>query len=163
MTQEKYDILESLGWTVECESPFEIRHEDGSFATQNAAKIIMADVLKEYTQENTEKVHTIEDVIADLVVINDYVQTIVTNAQELDAQKKEDWQHGADWDSVFGLVFNEDTSTAAFAALKNINNSLDYYDPDTSYEEDVMAFANALNEKVTSLQNLTKKTQKRRM
>ena len=98
-----------------------------------------------------------------MVVINDYVQTIVTNAQELDAQKKEDWQRGADWDSVFGLVFNEDTSTAAFAALKSINNSLDYYDPDTSYEEDIMAFANALNEKVTSLQNLTKKTQKRRM
>lgn len=156
MKQNKYDILESLGWTVECESPFEIRHEDGSFATQNAAKIIMSDVLKEH-EETKVKVHIFEDVIADLEVINNHVQNIVSNAIALDSEKKQDCERGADWDSVFGLVFNPETSTAAFTLLENINNSLNYYDPDTSYEEDVIAFANALKEKVTSLQNLTKK------
>lgn len=156
MKQNKYDILESLGWTVECESPFEIRHEDGSFATQNAAKIIISDVLKEY-EETKVKVHTAEDVIADLEVINSYVQNIVSNALALDSEKKQDFERGADWDSVFGLVFNPETSTAAFTLLESINNPLNYYDPDTSYEEDVIAFANALKEKVASLQNLTRK------
>jgi hypothetical protein len=155
---ENYDLLESLGWTVECESPFEIRHEDGSFATQNAAKIVMADIIKEHSPQNS--VHSVQEVIANLVAINDYVQNIVINALAQDMDKKEDWQRGADWDSVFGLLFNEDTSTAAFAALRSIGNELDYYDPDTSYQEDVMAFANALNEKVTSLEKLTKKTHK---
>ena len=35
MTNEK--LLKENGWEVECESPFEIRHEDGSFASMNAA------------------------------------------------------------------------------------------------------------------------------
>jgi hypothetical protein len=34
-------LLEENGWTVECESPFEIRHEDGSFATGQAAQIVV--------------------------------------------------------------------------------------------------------------------------
>lgn len=33
-------VLEENGWIIECESPFEIRHEDGSFATGKAANII---------------------------------------------------------------------------------------------------------------------------
>ena len=38
---EKVKILEGNGWVVECESPFEIRHEEsGSFATGQAAQIV---------------------------------------------------------------------------------------------------------------------------
>ena len=36
--------LESLGWIMECESPLEIRHEDGSFATGRAAQHILDDI-----------------------------------------------------------------------------------------------------------------------
>jgi hypothetical protein len=39
MTNE--EILESSGWQIDCESPFEISHEDGSFATLNAANIVL--------------------------------------------------------------------------------------------------------------------------
>ena len=35
------EILKAYGWTVECDSPFEIRHEDGSFASGHAAKMIV--------------------------------------------------------------------------------------------------------------------------
>lgn len=42
MKKEDIQILEENGWTVECESPFEIRHEDGSFATLQAANLILA-------------------------------------------------------------------------------------------------------------------------
>lgn len=34
---KKEDLLKENGWEIECESPFEIRHEDGSFASMNAA------------------------------------------------------------------------------------------------------------------------------
>lgn len=49
----KLDIkkLELLGWTVECESPLEIRHTDGSFATLNAAEIVVEN-LEETLEEN---------------------------------------------------------------------------------------------------------------
>lgn len=33
----KENLLKENGWEVECESPFEIQHQDGSFASMNAA------------------------------------------------------------------------------------------------------------------------------
>lgn len=40
-------LLNLHGWTVECKSPFEIRHEDGSFATLQAADVVLADIRRE--------------------------------------------------------------------------------------------------------------------
>lgn len=40
-------ILTQNDWTIECWSPFEIRHEDSSFATLNAAKIVVEDLKNE--------------------------------------------------------------------------------------------------------------------
>lgn len=33
-------MLEKYGWVIECESPYELRHSDGSFATGQAANIV---------------------------------------------------------------------------------------------------------------------------
>ena len=44
MEQKFIDILENAGWMVECESPFEIRHNDGSFATKQAADIVLTEI-----------------------------------------------------------------------------------------------------------------------
>lgn len=41
MDPDNIRILADNGWTVECESPFEVRHEDGSFATGGAAEILL--------------------------------------------------------------------------------------------------------------------------
>jgi len=42
MNEEDIKILEDAGWIVECESPFEIRHEETeSFATNEAAWIVL--------------------------------------------------------------------------------------------------------------------------
>lgn len=38
------DLLKENGWEVECESPFEIRHEDGSFASMNAAYSVVEEL-----------------------------------------------------------------------------------------------------------------------
>jgi hypothetical protein len=40
-------LLEANGWTVECHSPLEIRHEDGSFATLNAARTVIESIEEE--------------------------------------------------------------------------------------------------------------------
>lgn len=42
-----------------------------------------------------------------------------------------------DWEEKYDMIFSEEISRRF---------SLDYYDPDTSYEEDVIAFMNALGE-----------------
>lgn len=55
----RYDevLLESYGWTVACESPFELSHEDGSFATGQAASIVLQYVrdMEEYEIQNGER------------------------------------------------------------------------------------------------------------
>ena len=42
MKKSDEQLFKQGGWEVECESPLEIRHEDGSFATQNAAIIVLS-------------------------------------------------------------------------------------------------------------------------
>ncbi len=46
--EEDYKLLEANGWEVECESPFEIRTKDGSFASGEAAQIVLADLKSEH-------------------------------------------------------------------------------------------------------------------
>jgi len=41
MNEEDEALLKREGWTVECEGPFEIRHEDGSQATGQAANMVL--------------------------------------------------------------------------------------------------------------------------
>ena len=51
MKPETKQKLEEAGWAVECESPLEIRHEDGSFASLNAAEMVI-DYLRQQETEH---------------------------------------------------------------------------------------------------------------
>ncbi len=42
--QSDDELLAYGGWVRECSSPLELRHEDGSFATGQAADLVMADL-----------------------------------------------------------------------------------------------------------------------
>ena len=42
------NMLENLGWTITCESPFEMEHEDGSSATGQAAYIVKSELISNY-------------------------------------------------------------------------------------------------------------------
>lgn len=44
---DKATLLQVAGWTIECESPLEIRHQDGSFATGQAAKMVISSLEEE--------------------------------------------------------------------------------------------------------------------
>lgn len=58
MNENDIKLLENNGWTIECKSPFEIRHEESeSFATGYAADIVL-DSLK--SEENKDE-ETIND------------------------------------------------------------------------------------------------------
>lgn len=41
-------ILEALGWSVVCESPYEIEHEDGSSASGQATQIVVDELLENW-------------------------------------------------------------------------------------------------------------------
>lgn len=50
MKDENKRLLEEDGWHIECESPFEIRHETGSFASGLAAEYVL-ELLVKYNEE----------------------------------------------------------------------------------------------------------------
>lgn len=80
------------------------------------------------------------DSVKNLFEINAYAQNAITVAQESAGQTSEDV-----WQIAYGLVFSEDCSGRAYAQLKELGVNFDYYDPDSSYQDDVSAFADALN------------------
>lgn len=49
-----------------------------------------------------------------------------------------------EWEEKYSLIFSENISRKVFNTI-----NLDYYDPDTSYQEDVFAFTSALDEWVS--------------
>lgn len=52
------------------------------------------------------------------------------------------------WEQKYDLIFNQEMSKEVFAWFKNFGFPMDYYDPDSSYEEDVCAFMHAFDESV---------------
>ena len=53
------EILEQEGWSMDCESPLELSHEDGSFASGQAAQIVI-DSLKKGRKRNERKHNEID-------------------------------------------------------------------------------------------------------
>lgn len=49
------EILKYYGWEVECQSPYELRNIDGSFASGQAASCVLNSVREEYIIEKYEE------------------------------------------------------------------------------------------------------------
>lgn len=66
----------------------------------------------------------------EIIKINDKVQKIINDVR-------------LTWEEKYHKIFSDEISGKIYHSI-----TLDYFDPDTSYEEDVFAFANALNDYV---------------
>jgi hypothetical protein len=53
----------------------------------------------------------------------------------------------ASWETKYDMVFSDEVSNRMHELV-----TFDYYDPDTTYEEDVRAFRNAVMEKARELE-----------
>ena len=80
---------------------------------------------------------------AALCELNRSVQAII-EAARVNESKADD-----PWELAFSHVFNASVSGRIADLCKFANLKLEYYDPDTTYEEDVRAYADALNDLVT--------------
>lgn len=63
---------------------------------------------------------------------------VILNKVDSIYQSEADWEYK--YDRIFGM------SKEISSLLKSLNLTLEYYDPDTTYEEDVRAYVNALGE-----------------
>lgn len=68
---------------------------------------------------------------------------ILEELRDLQIQVNEIFNSEVSWEVKYDLIFSDQISRRVFTLIK-----LDYYDPDTSYQEDVTAFVNAFNEKM---------------
>lgn len=57
---------------------------------------------------------------------------------------------GADWETVYDLIFSDDISVA----IRETGIDFRYCDPDTSYEADVKAYVSAIQRKATQLRKI---------
>ena len=48
--EERDKLLEKLGWSVVCESPYEVEHEDGSSASGQAAQIVVDELIQNFEE-----------------------------------------------------------------------------------------------------------------
>lgn len=137
MTQSDEDILQQAGWAVECYSPLELRHEPtDSFATGLAAKLVLQAVRDEQTEP------------PDTARVSGWVSQFDSMVQALaevveTARKTDDEQT---WKLAFDLVFSDNGAGRVRRILEALGLELTYHDPDTSYEEDAVAFVGALQD-----------------
>lgn len=149
--------LSDSGWTVGDGDELSLTHEDGSVATKKAAMIIIRhcdpDSILVAADENPERAR--QRAFANACAANEMAKQHIKNAQDATNYEMENGNDspGNAWQIAYDLVFNKAVSGAAREALAELNSPLDYYDPDTSYEEDVCAFADALKEKIEELRS----------
>ena len=48
------EVLKYYGWEIICDSPYEISHPDGSFASGNAAIRVVASLREDWMQEQAD-------------------------------------------------------------------------------------------------------------
>ncbi|MNR71327.1 hypothetical protein D3C71_19420 [compost metagenome] len=136
-TKSTEQLLEDNGWTLECESPLEIRHTDGSFATQQAARIVVAELQAEAREASRASGPKGSGGFAELTALADRLQAVVDIAAKQDTEKA--------WAVAYSMVFSPRGSHRAYELMEELNLEFAaYYDPDTTYEADSRAFVEAL-------------------
>ena len=88
--------------------------------------------LKEASSMVTLAMKNFNDDDAEIIRLNDKIQGILK-------------RKNLTWEQKFNIIFSEGISKRVFEII-----NLDYYNPDTSYEEDVKAFVEALDKWVNT-------------
>lgn len=86
---------------------------------------------------------------SELNKLNNRLQSLVADTLTADATTG----HRDPWEATYEVVFSSEVSKRVYVALSDMGQRLDYYDPDSSYEDDVLAFASAVQSKISDLQS----------
>lgn len=79
--------------------------------------------------------------------MNKYQELVNLNNKVQRLMSEED----VDWEMKYDLIFSKEVSRRIFDLFGELNIRFEYYDPDTSYEDDLRAFSSALEEKMEEL------------
>lgn len=164
---QKY--LEDNDWTVECESPLEVRHSEGSFATNYAAKVLLAELHSQYKEENNlasdvdenTQLKTFEKLEKLVSIMDGYIEAakqVEADNPPFDSDEDRLSSKAYDvWKKTYNLVFSDEVSVKIRSHLDELGGELNYYS-DYGYNDDVLAFHNAVKGEMDSLTKLFRPT-----
>ncbi len=150
-TNEQEQLLESFGWEMECCSPLEIRHPDGSFATGAAAIMVIQALREEAKNPILQSQMTREKAMDVLVATVQECDDTVDNLHSLEAEGKQTY---AEWEVFYDYLFGQ-IAPRVRDALTALGTKLpSYCDPDSSYESDCLAYMEAVKSFVVVLKRV---------
>lgn len=80
---------------------------------------------------------------------------IANNATEqlkkLQKEANEIYNSDIPWETKYKLIFSKNISHKFYELIEEINEHFSYYDPDSNYDDDVIAFMSAMNEKIEEI------------
>jgi len=136
-TPEQVATLEEKGWTITARSPLHLLHA----ATASTATGLAAMLLVEHLTHTTVPLPPLQE-----------LQLLHLRTQALVAKGfKGDKEGNYVWSEIYDEVFSESCSRRVWALLDELSLSLDYYDPDMNYDDDVLAFTRAFDSLMSEL------------
>lgn len=153
ITESQEALLAENGWTVSCKSPLEIQHRDGSRATGLAAAYALPEILADLAVQHIPlnslaRENNSYEMLAEILALIKHVQAYREQARLLSSKGVSTTA----WETAYKLVFNPECSGRIHVLLDKLGTTLDYCDPNSSYEDDVVAFADALELKSAELE-----------
>lgn len=139
MHMKDESLLKAAGWTLECDSPFEVRHRDGSFASGQAARLVMEAVRTEskmLSPCSDESRKPLKEVIEQLEAT---IRCLVGVREEARKTNTE-----AAWEIAYALTFSDAGSKSIKTLLTRLNLQFTWDDPDGGYDDDVNSYVDAL-------------------
>lgn len=89
-----------------------------------------------------------QGVLLELTGISQYVDRLIERGRVLEAASDDVHVKEMCWKSVFETTFSDHVSGEAKRLFGELRQQFEYNDPDTSYKDDVLAYADALREAV---------------
>lgn len=71
--------------------------------------------------------------------------------KNLQKEANEIYNSDIPWETKYKLIFSKNISRKFYELIEEINEHFSYYDPDSSYDDDVIAFISAMNEKIEEI------------
>lgn len=93
----------------------------------------------------------IENAYSDFEEKNQIDNNVTEQLKNLQKEANEIYNSDMSWETKYKLIFSKNISRRFNELIEESNESFSYYDPDSDYDDDVIAFISAMNEKIEEI------------
>ena len=93
----------------------------------------------------------IENAYSDFEEKNQIDNNVTEQLKNVQKEANEIYNSDMSWETKYKLIFSKNISRRFNELIEEINEHFSYYDPDSDYDDDVIAFMSAMNEKIEEI------------